>query len=71
MERPVRRNAGVGVGDVFLFFGWFKEVRQTAKGLAYRRGAPDLHVLFGWQGVLCVLLGLGWSWISSSPTSPR
>lgn len=41
-------NQGVGVGDLFLFFGWFRCVEETAEGWRYRRGAPDIHVLFGW-----------------------
>lgn len=41
-------NRGVGPGDLFLFFGWFKQV-ECANGLwRYVRRAPDLHVLFGW-----------------------
>lgn len=44
-------NRGVGVGDLFLFFGWFREVERASGRWAYRRGAPDLHVLFGWLQV--------------------
>jgi len=37
------------VGDLLLFFGWFREVRMSPSGrLAYVRGAPDLHVVFGY-----------------------
>lgn len=46
-QTVLARN-GVGVGDVFLFYGWFREVEATARGLQYKRGAPDRHVLFGW-----------------------
>jgi hypothetical protein len=42
---------GVGPGDLFLFFGWFREVERARGGLRPRRGAPDLHVLFGWLAV--------------------
>ena len=42
------QNAGIGPGDVFLFFGWFREVTQVAGRFQYRSGAPDLHVCFGW-----------------------
>lgn len=42
-------NQGVGVGDLFLFFGWFRNVYQNSAGnWDYHSGAPDLHVLFGW-----------------------
>lgn len=43
------RNQGVGPGDVFVFYGWFREVEETAAGsFRYRPGAPDRHVVFGW-----------------------
>jgi hypothetical protein len=38
----------VGVGDVFLFFGWFRRVEQTAGRWRTVRGSKNLHVLFGW-----------------------
>jgi hypothetical protein len=42
------QNQGVGAGDVFLFFGWFKAVEPVNHGYRYVKVAPDLHVLFGW-----------------------
>ena len=42
---------GFGRGDVFLFFGWFRAVEQTSVGWRYVRGAPDMHLLFGWLEV--------------------
>ena len=44
-------NCGVGVGDLFLFFGWFRQTIQANGQLAFDRGAPDLHVVFGWLQV--------------------
>lgn len=46
------QNQGVGPGDLFLFFGWFRQVEQLP-GQArcqyrYVPTAPHLHVLFGW-----------------------
>jgi hypothetical protein len=39
----------VGPGDLFLFFGWFRQVEALPSGkLAYAQGAPDLHVVFGY-----------------------
>jgi hypothetical protein len=38
----------VGVGDIFLFFGWFREVEVDGGLYRFKRGAPDRHVLFGW-----------------------
>lgn len=53
-------NQGVGKGDVFLFFGWFREVRVSLSRdgtpqYVYCPGAPDLHVVFGWLMVDHVL----------------
>jgi hypothetical protein len=43
---------GVGKGDLFLFFGWFREVVQDGNGRwVYRRTAPDMHHLYGWLQV--------------------
>ena len=42
-------NQGVGVGDLFLFFGWFRKVEYTNEGLLrFVGGAPDIHCIFGW-----------------------
>jgi len=38
----------IGVGDLFLFFGWFREVEKERGRYRYVRGAPHRHVLFGW-----------------------
>jgi hypothetical protein len=49
---------GVGVGDVFLFFGWFRSVELVAGRWRYASRAPNLHVVFGWleiDGVLPVV----------------
>jgi hypothetical protein len=44
-------NQGVGSGDLFLFFGWFRQVERVADHYRFVRGAPDLHVLYGWLQV--------------------
>ena len=41
----------VEVGDLFLFFGWFKEAAIGPDGLRFCRGARDLHALFGYLQV--------------------
>ena len=38
-------------GDVFLFFGLYRQVEETAQGWRFVRGAPELHVLWGWLQV--------------------
>ena len=40
-------NAGVGVGDLFLFFGWFKNYYEKI----------DMHHIFGWLQVGQILVG--------------
>ena len=42
---------GVGSGDVFLFFGLYRQVEETAQGWHFVKGAPELHVLWGWLQV--------------------
>ena len=41
-------NQGVGNGDIFLFFGLYRRVEETAQGWRFVRAAPELHVLWGW-----------------------
>ncbi len=43
------RNQEVGPGDLFLFFGWFREAVQV-KG-QWKRIGPDEHCLWGWLQV--------------------
>jgi hypothetical protein len=42
---------GIGPGDLFLFFGWFRQTECVAGKWRFVPGAPDLHVLFGWLEV--------------------
>ncbi len=62
----------VGPGDLFLFFGWFHEVRETNGRWSYIPNAPDLHVLFGWLEVAeAVPIAEKWTtmprWAASHP----
>jgi hypothetical protein len=45
------QRQGVGPGDLFLFFGWFREVERRHGRWAYRPGSPDRHLIFGWLEV--------------------
>lgn len=49
--QTVLSRAGVGPSDLFLFFGWFRQVAKSGDTLRYVRGSPQLHVLFGWLQV--------------------
>ncbi|MEO0897086.1 MAG: hypothetical protein AAFY71_11850 [Bacteroidota bacterium] len=42
------QSEGVGVGDIFLFFGWFKEARLENDQWVFVKGAPNLHIIFGY-----------------------
>lgn len=39
---------GVCEGDLFLFFGWFREAVTEGKDLRFVRAAPNLHAIWGW-----------------------
>lgn len=39
---------GVGIGDLFLFFGWFKEAEIINDRIQYIKNAPDIHAIFGY-----------------------
>ena len=45
------RNNNVGVGDIFLFFGWFRKTEIKNKKLQYKEGSPDLHIIYGFLEV--------------------
>lgn len=38
----------VGIGDLFLFFGWFHTVETDGKEIRFQKRSPDMHLLFGW-----------------------
>lgn len=44
-------NEGVGVGDLFLFFGWFRRAEQHGGAFRFVTGAPNVHVLWGWMQI--------------------
>ena len=44
----------VGAGDLFIFFGWFRQVESYRRAWRYVSGAPDLHVMYGWMQIQSV-----------------
>lgn len=42
------QNQGVGSGDLFLFFGWFKQTEYINGQLSYKKNTPDWHVIYGY-----------------------
>lgn len=49
------KTCGVTVGDLFLFFGWFREAELRGGKYRYRPDAPDLHMIYGWLQVGAVI----------------
>ncbi len=45
------RKRGIQRGDVFLFFGLFREVIVESETIAWRPGSPARHVVWGWLQV--------------------
>lgn len=45
----------VNIGDMFLYFGWFKAVEKVNGRWQYIKHAPDLHIIFGWLKVEKIL----------------
>lgn len=41
----------VGKGDIFLFFGWFKDTTNDNGGWKYSQKAIDIHAIFGYLEV--------------------
>ena len=54
-QQTILAREGVGPGDLFLFFGWFRQAEQHRGTLRFVKGAPNLHVLWGWLQVESVL----------------
>ena len=51
-------NQGVGVGDLFLFFGRFRRTGyETAGRLRYVRDAPAQHIVFGYLQIGAIVRG--------------
>jgi len=51
------KEQDVGIGDLFLFFGWFKQTERGKDGkLRYVRKAPDLHIIYGYLQVGAMIM---------------
>ena len=42
------RNMDVGVGDIFLFFGWFRRTARVNGRMVFDNNAQHLHIVFGY-----------------------
>jgi hypothetical protein len=45
------RNQNVGVGDLFLFFGYFRQAEWNNRHLNFVPRAPEMHVIYGWMQI--------------------
>jgi hypothetical protein len=46
------KSNSIGVGDIFLFFGWFRKPEYDInRKLRYLKGAPDIHAIYGYLQV--------------------
>jgi hypothetical protein len=45
------RNNGVGIGDVFLYFGLFRDIRIASSSLIWDLNVRARHVIWGWLQV--------------------
>ena len=50
-------NQGVTIGDVFLFFGWFRKTVNQNGTLSYEKGSKDAHMLFGYLQIGVIARG--------------
>lgn len=54
------RNQNIEIGDIFLFFGWFRDVDIVVKGsphLRYKRNSPQLQVIYGYLQIGSIIRG--------------
>lgn len=42
------RNQNIGPGDLFLFFGLFREIIKRDSGFRYKSGTTTKHIIWGW-----------------------
>lgn len=52
-------NQGVSIGDLFLFFGWFRKTEEYDERLRYVRNTMGVHMLFGYLQIGMIVKGEG------------
>lgn len=69
------RNKDFGCGDLFLFFGWFRETEFINGRLQYKRKrfAPDIQLIYGYMQVGDILTAESKipNWLLEHPHSSR
>lgn len=63
------RNYNVSEGDLFLFFGWFKETEVVNGKLVYKRKAKDKHIIYAYMqiGEIITRKVDAYSWLKDHP----
>lgn len=52
------KNQKIAIGDLFLFFGWFKQTEYGTDGqLKYKKNAPSIQVIYGYLQISDILTG--------------
>lgn len=67
-------NQGVGINDLFLFFGWFRKVEEVNGKYQYVKGSSDKHIIYGYLQVGKILrfpTKEQYSWLDSHPHLDR
>jgi len=65
------KNNNVGIGDLFLFWGWFRETMTVNKKTVFSKDDPGHYRFFGWMQIgEIITLGKDPSWyLKSKPNS--
>lgn len=45
------RNQNIGTGDIFLFYGWFREVNRVNGTWTYTKNSPDIHLIWSYMSI--------------------
>ena len=48
-------NQGVSVGDLYLFFGWYRQTEFHNGALRFVPSAPDLHIIYGYLQIGAII----------------
>lgn len=60
---------GVKEGDLFLFFGWFRQTERINGKLVYKRDAKDLHIIYAYMqiGEIIKPMDNPYDWLKEHP----
>jgi hypothetical protein len=45
------QNQSVGIGDIFLFYGWFRQVEKKDGRWQYLPSSRDIHLIWSWMTI--------------------